>query len=237
MVRSTCLLIIMSNRQPLSMARVASALSSSYQPSSRSLVVSRHRMRPSHTRGNVQLRSIGPSAVTASLAARPVEAATPAGAADSRSGKLAIAPAARPLTMADLAGEWTHKGTSLTRCVDRYTGAYAGDDSLTMRTTWRITAIGTITSDSFGAHNGRLFVENAIGRIRLVGNILHIRLHGGAPAKYVVRGWQAGLTTTVLKLNGPWHGDIPQEVLDDPDESGSCDQSWIRKAELPSRPR
>jgi hypothetical protein len=194
-------------------------------------------MRPSHTRGNLQLRSIGPSAATASLAARPVEAATPVGAADGRAGKLAITPAARPLTMTDLAGEWTHKGTSLTRCVDRYTGAFAGDDSLTMRTTWRITANGTIASDSFGVHNGRLFVENTLGRIKLVDNILHIRLRGGARAKYVVRGWQEGPTTTVLKINGPWHGDIPQEILDNPDESGSCDQGWIRKAEPSSRSR
>jgi hypothetical protein len=203
------------------MARVASALSSSYQPSSPSSVISGHRMPPSHARGNLQLRSIETSAVTAGLAARAAEAA----------------PSARPLMIADLAGEWTHKGSSLTRCVDRYTGAYVGDDSITMRTTWLITANGTIASDSFGVHNGALFVENTIGRVRLAGNILHIRMSGGARAKYVVRGWLEGLATTVLKINGPWHGDIPQEVLDDLGEGGSCDQGWIRKAESPSRPR
>jgi len=188
------------------MARVASALSSSFQPSSPPSVISCHWMRPSHTRDTVQRRSI-------------------------------FGPSARPLTMADLAGEWTHKGSSLTRCVDRYTGAYVGDDSITMRTTWRITASSAITSDSFGVHNGTPFVESTIGRCRLDGNILHIRLKGGARAKYVVRGWLEHLTTTVLKLNGPWHGDIPPEVLDDPDEGGSCDQTWLRKAESPSQPR
>jgi hypothetical protein len=178
------------------------------------------------TRGNMQLRSIGTSAAMAALAARPTDAVRPAGAAR----KLVIAPSARPLTMAALAGEWLHQGSRFTRCVDRVTGAYVGDDSITMRTLWTISATGTIASNSSGIHNGRMFAESTIGRIRLAGNILDIRLKGGARAKYVVRGWLEGRSNTVLKLNGPWHGDIPKELLDSSDQGWSCDESWLRAA-------
>lgn len=181
----------------------------------------RHRSRPPRTSGTAQLRSIGASDHTAG------------GGADA----LVARPLARPLTLAELAGEWTHKDSSLTRRIDRDTGAYAGDDSLIVRTTWTITEHGALTSGSFGVHNGMLFVEDAVGRIKLEGNVLHLRLSGGARAKYVVHGWQEGSATTILKLNGPWHGDIPQEVLDAPDAGGSCDQSWYRKAAPPARPR
>jgi len=182
----------------------------------------------------VQLRSIGTSTVTVGLARPPADAAAPniamGDGASERVSERVIEPSVRPLTRADLAGEWTHKGSILTRCIDRYTGAYVGDDSITMHTTWLITASGTIASDSYGVHNGAPFVESAIGRIRLAGNILHIRMRGGARTKYVMRGWLPNPAVTVLKLNGPWHGDIPQEVLENPDEGWSCDQSWFRKA-------
>jgi hypothetical protein len=189
------------------------------------------------TRGNMQLRSIATSAAPAAFAARPADAARPAGTAGNAARKLVIAPSVRPLTIADLAGEWTHQGSRFTRCVDRYTGAFVGDDSITMRTIWTITATGTIASNSSGIHNGRIFAESTIGRIRLTGNILDIRLKGGARAKYVVRGWLEGRATTVLKINGPWHGDIPRELLDSSDQGWSCDESWLRAAEPQYPPR
>lgn len=178
----------------------------------------------------MQLRSIGTSAATAAFTARAAAAVRSAGTAAGAARKLVIAPSVRPLTMADLAGEWLHHGSRFTRRVDRYTGAYVGDDSITMRTIWTISATGTIASNSSGIHNGRMFAESTIGRIRLAGNILDIRLKGGARAKYVVRGWLEGPTTTVLKINGPWHGDIPKELLDSSDQGWSCDESWLRAA-------
>jgi len=185
----------------------------------------------------MQLRSIGTSAATAVFAARPADAARSAGTAAGAPRKLAIAPSVSPLTIADLTGEWIHQGSRFTRCVDPSTGAYVGDDSITMRTIWTITATGTIASNSSGIHNGRMFAESTIGRIRLTGNILDIRLKGGARAKYVVRGWLEGRTTTVLKINGPWHGDIPKELLDSSNQGWSCDESWLRAAESPPAPR
>jgi len=151
-------------------------------------------------------------------------------------GRAPTPPPVRPLAMAELAGEWTHKGNSFTRRVDRHTSAYLGDDSITMRTTWTILANGIIASDAFGMHDGRTTVERALGRVRLDGDILDLRLRGVGRVRYVVRDWLEGLTITVLKINGPWYADIPAEIRANPGHGWNRDQCWIRQTRSPLQP-
>jgi len=145
-------------------------------------------------------------------------------------------PPVRRLAMTELAGEWTHNGSSFTRRVDRRTSAYVGDDSITMRTRWTIFVNGVFASDSFGIHNGQMIVDRALGRVRLDGDILELRLRGGPRVRYVVRDWLEDLTITVLKINGPWYGDIPEQIFTSPGLGWNRDQCWIRQVRSPLQP-
>jgi hypothetical protein len=164
----------------------------------------------------------------ASLVVQPADAAAePAPGADG--GKLVIPPPERPLTLTDLAGEWQHEDRISTTYVDRQTGAYAGSDNLAFRETWVINVTGGISSHFFAIRNGQRILDETTGTIKLSdGRILDVRI--GSPASYVVRGWLELPSMTVLKIVGPFYdGEIPQEILDNPEQGGNLNQHWIRK--------
>lgn len=169
-------------------------------------------------------------AMLASLVVRPADAtpAEPAPGADG--GKLVIPPPPRSLTLTDLAGEWQHEDRFSTTYVDRQTGAYAGSDNLAFRETWVIKVTGAISSHFFAIRNGQKILEETTGKIKLLdGRILDVQM--GSPASYVVRGWLELPSMTVLKIVGPFYGgEIPQEVLDNPEHGANLNEHWIRKA-------
>jgi hypothetical protein len=144
------------------------------------------------------------------------------------SGNPVVPPPTRPITMADLAGEWKHEDGIMTRYVDRNTGAYAGFDSIAFRETWTINAKGVVTSDFFAIKNGRKIIEKTAGTMRIAGSILDVKI--GSPAKFVVRGWLEGPEMTVLKICGPFYGEVPADVLAKPEQGSNLNQYWIRKA-------
>ena len=143
-------------------------------------------------------------------------------------GKLVVSPPSRALTIADLVGEWGHEDGITTTYVDRYSGAYAGYDSLHFREKWTITAKGVVLSDFFAIRNGKKIVDKTTGSIGISGRILDVKV--GAAAKYMVRGWLEGPEMTVLKITGPFYEEIPQDVLDNPDQGANLDKYWVRWA-------
>ena len=149
-------------------------------------------------------------------------------AAPPPSGKLNVPPPTRQITLADLAGEWKHEDGITTTYVDRYTGAYAGYDSIAMRETWTITAKGVVASDFFAIRNGKKIIEKKSGTMRIAGSVLDVKL--GSPAKFVIRGWLEGPEMTVLKICGPFYGEVPADILAKPEQGSNLNQYWVRKA-------
>lgn len=133
------------------------------------------------------------------------------------------------LTLAELAGEWGRNDGINTRYVDRQTGDYAGTDSLHFTEKWTITASGSITLDFFGIHNGRRIVEKSTGAVTLIGDGLLV-IHKPNEQRFVVRGWEPAPDMTVMTLNGPWYGDVPPEILANPQQGANLDQRWVRMA-------
>jgi len=168
-------------------------------------------------------------ALFASIAVRRVNALsvapqTPEG------GPLVIPPPTRKYVIADLAGEWGRNDGINTTYVDRYSGAYAGTDSLHFSEKWTITAQGKISLDFFGIRNGKKIVENSAGVVTLSdAGILVIRMTN--EQRYVLRGWLDAPHMTVMTLNGPWYEIIPPQILSNPQQGGNLDKKWVRLKE------
>ncbi len=171
----------------------------------------------------------------AGLAVTRAETGAPAPPPQEEGGRLVIPPPTRPITVADLAGEWKHEDRISTTYVDRYSGSYAGSDHLAFRDTWTITAKGGITSDFFAIRNGKKLVEKTHGTIGAAGHVIDVRM--GSPAKYVVRGWLDLPAMTILKICGPFYGgEVPRDVLENPEKGGNLNQTWVRHKPRSSKP-
>jgi hypothetical protein len=159
-------------------------------------------------------------------------AGAPAGAAAAApptvGGKLFIPAPTRTMTVADLAGEWGQNDGITTTYVDRYSGTYAGFESLHFTNKWTITAQGRIWLDFFGLQNGRKLSEKSDGTITLAGGVLVVKMTN--TQRFVLRGWLERPDLTIMKLNGPWYDDpIPANIFTDPDQGWNLDQNWVRK--------
>lgn len=144
-------------------------------------------------------------------------------------GKLVIPMPSRQLTIADIAGEWGETAGLNTRYVDRYTGTYAGFESLHFRNKMTFTAAGGYANDFFAINNGRKVNENTLGRVSINGRVLSITERN--TAKYVIRGWLELPDMTVLTVCGPWYDNdvIPDAIFSNPDQGANLDKNWIRK--------
>jgi hypothetical protein len=162
-------------------------------------------------------------------AATPASAAPASAAPQLQNGKLVIPMPTRQLTIADIAGEWGETAGLNTRYVDRYTGTYAGFESLHFRNKMTFTASGGYANDFFAISNGRKISEDTFGRVAIVGRVLSITQK--STAKYVIRGWLELPDMTVLTVCGPWYDDdkIPEAIFSNPDQGANLDKNWIRK--------
>jgi len=144
-------------------------------------------------------------------------------------GRLVIPPITRQLTIADLVGEWGENAGITTTYVDRYTGTYAGFESLHFTNKMTITAQGEYYNDFFALQNGRKIKEISAGTISVTGRVISIKQKN--TAKYVVRGWLELPDITILEVCGPWYGDdvIPAEIFTDPEKGANLDKKWVRK--------
>ena len=156
-------------------------------------------------------------------------AQTVAAAPRTENGRLVIPMPTRQLTIADLAGEWGENAGITTTYVDRYTGTYAGFESLHFSSKMTITKNGEYFNDFFALQNGRKIKEKTSGSITVNGRVISIRQNN--TAKYVVRGWLELPDMTILKVCGPWYNDgvIPAEIFTDPDQGSNLNSNWVRK--------
>jgi len=164
-----------------------------------------------------------------SVAVAPPASASPAQPLRTENGRLIIPMPTRQLTVADLAGIWGETAGFSQTYVDRYSGAYAGTDSLHFRNTRKISANGAYTNDFFAIQNGKKIIDKTAGSVSINGRVLSIKERN--TARYVIRGWLELPDYTVLKVCGPWYdGDtIPEAIFSNPDQGGNLNQEWVRK--------
>lgn len=161
---------------------------------------------------------------------KPAEPVTPATEPPStQNGKVFIPMPSRQLTVADLEGEWGETAGFSTTYVDRYTGAYAGTDSLHFRNKMTITRNGGFVSDFFAIQNGKKIIDKTTGTVSINGRTLSIRQNN--TAKYVIRGWLELADMTILTVCGPWYDDdvIPEAIFTSNEQGANLNANWIRK--------
>ena len=144
-------------------------------------------------------------------------------------GHLVIPMPTRQLTVADLVGEWGQNDGINTRYVDRYSGTYAGFESLHFTNKMTITAQGGYYNDFFAIQNGKKIKEDTNGTVAITGRVLSIKERN--TKKYVIRGWLELPDMTILEVCGPWYDDdvIPEAIFSDPNQGANLDKKWVRK--------
>lgn len=150
-------------------------------------------------------------------------------AVPTQDGKVIIPMPSRQLTVADLIGEWGETAGFSTTYVDRYTGTYAGTDSLHYRSTMKIGQGGAFINDFFAIQNGKKIIDKTAGTVTIVGRVLSVKQRN--TAKYVIRGWLELPQMTVLTVCGPWYDNdvIPEAIFTNPNQGANLDKNWIRK--------
>ena len=144
-------------------------------------------------------------------------------------GHLLIPPPARQLTLADLAGRWGESEGINVRYVDRYSGTYAGADSLHYKIKMTFTAAGGYYDDFYAIQNGKMIKEKAVGAVAVNGRVLVIK--DTNLRKYVIRGWLELPNMTIMEVCGPWYNDdvIPEEIFTNPAQGANLNKKWARK--------
>jgi len=143
-------------------------------------------------------------------------------------GHIIVTPPTRQLTLADIAGQWGENEGINIRYVNRYSGTYAGADSLHYRSKMTFTAAGGYYDDFYAIQNGKMIKEKSAGSISINGRVL--TLHTSNPSRYVIRGWLELPDMTILEVCGPWYEDaIPQEIFTNPAQGANLNKKWVRK--------
>ena len=143
-------------------------------------------------------------------------------------GHLIIPPPARQLTLADIAGQWGESEGINVRYVDRYSGTYAGADSLHYKIKMTFTAAGGYYDDFYAIQNGKMIKEKAVGNVAVNGRVLVIK--DTNLRKYVIRGWLELPNMTIMEVCGPWYNDdvIPDEIFTNPAQGANLNKKWAR---------
>jgi hypothetical protein len=144
-------------------------------------------------------------------------------------GHLIIPPPARQLNLADLAGQWGESEGINVRYVDRYSGTYAGADSLHYKIKMTFTAEGRYYDDFYAIQNGKMIKEKASGAVAIKGRVLVLK--DTNLRKYVIRGWLELPNMTIMEVCGPWYNDdvIPDEIFTNPAQGANLNKKWARK--------
>ncbi|MEO6049903.1 MAG: hypothetical protein ABIP78_01040 [Pyrinomonadaceae bacterium] len=172
--------------------------------------------------------SIDPGKAT-SQAVAPVSGSARSAPQTDGNGNLIIPLATRQLTLADIAGNWGENAGINIRYVDRYSGTYAGADSLHFKSEMMFTAAGAYYDDFAAIQNGRMIKEKTAGTVAINGQILSIKIANRNLQKYVIRGWLELPDMTILEVCGPWYNDdvIPPGIF--AGGGANLDKKWIRK--------
>lgn len=167
-------------------------------------------------------------------ASAPPAASPQGGAGAGQGGRLDVPPLARPLTVADLAGEWSNDDSVVTNYVN-YRGDYAGFQSISTREKWVFDGRGGVSSAFTGTTAGRggarQVNEKKSGTVSVSQSmVITLAWSGAAQPSYVIRGWRELTGMTVLLLNGPWWGNVPADVLADRRVGTNLNSYWVRKS-------
>jgi hypothetical protein len=148
-------------------------------------------------------------------------------------GKLNVPPPGRPLTFADLTGEWNNDDSVLTNYVNSR-GDSAGFESIATREKWIFDGRGGVSSAFTGTTAGRggarQVNEKKSGTVIFSGMVMTLGWNGAVQPSYIIRGWRELPGMTVLLLNGPWYGNVPGDVLADRNKGTNLNSYWVRKA-------
>lgn len=144
-------------------------------------------------------------------------------------GHIIVPPPTRPLTIADIAGQWGENDGINIRYVNRYSGTYAGADSLHYRSKMTFTTAGAFYDDFYAIQNGKMIKEKSAGSVSIKGAVLTI--NSSNPTRYVIRGWLELPDMTVLEVCGPWYSNdaIPAEIFTNPRQAANLNKKWVRK--------
>ena len=164
--------------------------------------------------------------------AAPASATTPAPAATGAAG---IQPPAKPLTLADLAGEWRTDDQAISHYVNVSTGAFADFDAIQYAWKLTITAKGVIDTEFKGVQTtsstAAFTTEKHHAQITVKpdGTIhVHVKAGEGNDWDYLIRGIWVGPDVTIIKVAGPyWTTGIPDDVRKNPNYGVS--EYWVRK--------
>jgi hypothetical protein len=113
--------------------------------------------------------------------------------------------------------------------VARYSGTYAGADSLHYKIKMTFTAEGGYFDDFYAIQNGKMIKEKAAGSVAVSGRVLVIK--DSNLRKYVIRGWLELPNMTIMEVCGPWCNDdvIPNEIFTNPAQGANLNKKWARK--------
>lgn len=144
---------------------------------------------------------------------------------------------ARPLTVADLVGEWKHGGNSIKSYVNATTGNYSGYGAVVADETWTINGKGVLLDDYNGVSSGNFGTHQVsattTARITIKGSLLYIQPKPGEGALriYIIRGFRVTPELTLLRIVGPWSDTQPptDEEINDPNKAGNLQEIWVRQ--------
>ncbi len=144
--------------------------------------------------------------------------------------KLQIPPAPKKLTLADIVGEWKMDDTVVTEYDKARTRTAADFEALPSKERLIIGAKGDTTIETAGKKEGEPAQKSTAKATLSADRVLTLKTKGkGVAAQiYVVRGLLAEPTLNVLKMNGPWMGDVPMDVKADPTKGPTLDHYWVR---------
>jgi hypothetical protein len=153
-------------------------------------------------------------------------------------GRLTVPPPARPITVADMAGDWSQDDHVMSNYVSASTVSYAGYSAIATSEKWSIDGKGNIASKlratSSSSRQGTYQVaENMVGTISITadGDLLIMKNTGVRKTHYQIRGWEVRPDITVIKVNGPYYDEgIPDRIKADPHYAWNLDKYWVRKA-------
>ncbi|HTR51862.1 MAG TPA: hypothetical protein VMJ10_14200 [Kofleriaceae bacterium] len=142
----------------------------------------------------------------------------------------------RPLTAADMAGEWKVDAHATRTYASASTGNYAGYSATLVSETYVVDGGGNMTFKASSTHVSNVdgtFQHNEAGAGTFTidtNRTITITRKGAATAYYVVRGWFVGAEITIMRANGPWWklSDISDDIRSDR-RGANLDTYFVRK--------
>jgi hypothetical protein len=149
--------------------------------------------------------------------------------------KLQVPPAPKKMALAQIAGTWKEDDTVLTDYEKAKIRTQADYDAIAAPAKFTVGAKGVVTLETIAKEGAAPQVSSGKADLSKDG-VLTLKTKGVTPQIYVVRGLYIDPSLVVLKMNGPWFGDVPMDVKSDPNKGPSLDHYWVRSPGDPAMP-